>query len=70
MQCGTGRFRRVNISCDEFSTDFDLVNIFPESGGCKISPNTKSYLNWGQWETYCEPETQYYNVRSILPTPD
>jgi len=34
MQCGTGRFRRVNISCDEFSTDFDLVNIIPESGGC------------------------------------
>jgi len=21
MQFGTGRFRRVNISCDEFSTD-------------------------------------------------
>jgi len=67
MQCGTGTFWGVNISCDEFSTDSDLVNIIPESGGCKLSPNTNSYY---QWEIYCEPETQYYNVRSILPTPD
>jgi len=32
MQCGTGRFMS-----DEFSTDFDLVNIIPEWGGCWLT---------------------------------
>ena len=41
-----------------------LEGVIPESGGCKLSPNTNPYY---QWETYCEPETQYNNARSMLP---